>query len=256
MTGGEWPPLVPDPPGQEGKLPAIVPEIPSKNVAPKKKVVTMEAGSLISAYHQLEQHRLQPVPVGSESFCKDNPKMKVIQDYQQMDWDLMRVAVPRPKDRVVEGINKQDRALSPVPRPKGRAVEGTDKENRALDGPPVPSRHCTGTVTMVKKKGRKRMTSKKKEQLENRSIFCGPMKPKKKKKGKKSKVGGEDAQEAAVPPKVDLLYFLSWLYRLVGSENPSLEKEKEQEKTAKEGSPDSGSFGRGDQIFPHLAGLS
>ena len=249
--------MVPDPPGQEGTLPAIVPKIPSKNVAPKKKVVTMEAGSLNSAYHQLEQHRLQPVPVGSESFCKDTPKMKVIQDYQQLDWDLMRVAVPRPKDRVVEGINKEDRALDP----KGRVVEETDKKDRALDVPPVPSRHCTGAhgqkaVTMFKKKGRKRMTLAKKVQLENRSIFCGPMKPKKKKKGKKSKVGGEDAQEAAVPPKVDLLYFLSWLYRLVGSENPSLEKEKEQEKTAKEGSPDSGSFGRGDQIFPHLAGLS
>ena len=227
MTGGEWPPLVPDPPGQEGKLPAIVPKIPStnrkprgsKDVAPKKKVVTMEAGSLNSAYRQLEQHGLQPVPVGSESFCKDTPKMKVIQDYQQLDWDLMRVAVPRPKDRVVEGINKEDRALDleVVPRSKDRVVEQTNKENRALDSPPVPSRHCTGAhgqkaVTMVEKKGRKRMTLAKKVQLENRSIFCGPMKPKKKKKGKKSKIGGKDAQEAAVPLKVDLLYFLSWLY--------------------------------------------
>ena len=50
MTGEDWPPLIPDPPGQEGKLPAIVPKVPcsSKNVA-LKKVVTMEAGSLNSA---------------------------------------------------------------------------------------------------------------------------------------------------------------------------------------------------------------
>ena len=195
MTGGEWPPLVPGPPGQEGKLPAIVPKIPSTskkkegNVGSKKKVVTLEAGSLNSAYRQLEKHRFQPVPVGSESFCEETPNMKVVQDNVEMDWNLMRVAVPMTKDKVVEGINKED---------------------KALDGPVVSSCHNYGheqkAVNMVKKRRRKRMTLAKKKLLENRSIFCGPMKKKKTKRSRpnKSKAGQKDAQEAAVPPKVHL----------------------------------------------------
>ena len=227
MTGCEWPPLVPDPPGQEGKLPAIVPKVPcsSKNVA-LKKVVTMEAGSLNSAYRQLEQHGLWPVPVGSESYCKDTPKIKVVQDHQEMDWDLMRLAVPEPKDRVKEGINKDDKAMGSGEDPKssGRVAHGTKEEKKALDGPPEKA------VTMVKKKRRKGMNSKKKEQLKNRSIFCGPMKTKKK-KSKKSKVDGKDVQEAAVPPKVDLLYFLSWIHiDLLAQELPRLQKRKGKKK--------------------------
>ena len=192
MTGGEWPPLVPGPPGQEGKLPAIVPKIPSTskkkqgNVGSKKKVVTLEAGSLNSAYRQLEKHRFQPVPVGSESFCEETPNMKVVQDNVEMDWNLMRVAVPMTKDKVVEGVNKED---------------------KALDGPVVSYCHRTSAhgqkaVTMVKKRRRKRMTSPRRKLLENRSIFCGPMKKKKTKRSrpKKSKADAE----AAVPPKVHL----------------------------------------------------
>ena len=193
MTGGEWPPLVP---GQEGKLPAIVPKIPSTgkkvhgDVGSKKNVVTLEAGSLNSAYRQLEKHRLQPVPTGSESLCEKTPNMKVVQDNVEMDWNLMRVAVPMTKDKVVEGINKED---------------------KALDGPVVSSRHRTSAheqkaVTMVKKRRRKRMTSPRRKLLENRSIFCGPMKKKKTKRSRpnKSKADQKDAQEAAVPPKVHL----------------------------------------------------
>ena len=188
--------LVPGPPGQEGKLPAIVPKIPSTakkahgNVGSKKNVVTLEAGSLNSAYRQLEKHRLQPVPVGSESFCEGTPNMEVVQDNVQMGWNLMRVAVPRTKDKVVEGVNKED---------------------KALDGPVVSSRHCTSAhgqkaVTMVKKRRRKRMTSPRRKLLENRSVFCGPMKKKKTKRSrpKKSKADQKDAQEAALPPKVHL----------------------------------------------------
>ena len=198
MTGGEWPPLVPDPPGQEGKLPAIVPKIPStnqkplgsKDMSPRKKVVALEAGSLNSAYRQLEKHRLQPVPTGSESLCEKTPNMKVVQDNVEMDWNLMRVAVPMTKDKVVEGINKED---------------------KALDGPVVSSRHRTSAheqkaVTMVKKRRRKRMTSPRRKLLENRSIFCGPMKKKKTKRSRpnKSKADQKAAQEAAVHPKVHL----------------------------------------------------
>ena len=64
MTGNEWPPLVPDPPGQEGKLPRILPKIPStdkKSIGSKDKVATLEAGSLNSAYRLLDQHGLQLV---------------------------------------------------------------------------------------------------------------------------------------------------------------------------------------------------
>ena len=193
MTGGEWPPLVPDPPGQEGRLAAIVPKFPSTamhgDVGFKKKVVTLEAGSLTSAYGQLEKHRLQPVPVGSEFFCEGSPTMTVVQDNVKMNWDLMRVAVPRTNDKVVDGVNTND---------------------KALDGPAILSRHSTGSlgekeVNMVKKRGRKKMTSAKKKNLENRSIFCGPAKKTKKNRSrkKKSKACQKDAQEAAVLPKVD-----------------------------------------------------
>ena len=189
MTRDGWPPLVPDPPGQKGKLPGILPKIPSTDVrktsrSSEDKVVTLKAGSLTSAYHQLVKHGLQPVPVGSEHLCKDSPKMVVSQDNEELDWNLMRVAVPRPK---------------------GRVREGTNMEDKALDGPLVFAQLCTSlldgkkTVTMAQRKGRKKMTSAKKKQLENRSIFCGPMKKKKKKKAKKPKV------------EVNLKYSLLWI---------------------------------------------
>ena len=227
MTGDEWPPLVPDPPGQKGKLPGILPKIPSTHVgktsrSSENKVVTLKAGSLTSAYHQLEKHRLQPVPVGSEYLCKNSPKMIVSQDNEELDWDLMRVAVPRPK---------------------GRVMEGTNMEDKALDGPLVSSQLCTSlldrqmTVTMAQRKGRKRMTSAKKKQLENRSIFCGPTKKqKKKKKAKKPKVAGKDDQGADVPPEVDLRYFfLSCIgyIDLMSQEPPASETLETQENSTK-----------------------
>ena len=178
MAGEEWPPLVPHPPSQEGQdLPDILPNIPFTkgkiSSGSKDKVVTLEACSLTNAYHQLEQRGLQPVPVGSEYLCQDSPKMKVTQDHKQLDWDLMRMAVPRPKAKV---------------------IEGTNMEVKALDGPHRSSIPCTGslldgqkTVTMIKKKRKKKMTSAKKLQLKVRSIFCGEKKkkPKKKKPNKK-----------------------------------------------------------------------
>ena len=188
-AGDEWPPLVPHPPGHEGQeLPDILPNIPSTrgklSSGSKDKVVTLEAGSLNSAYHQLDQLRLQPVPAWATYLCKDSPKMKLIQDYQQLDWDLMKVAVPRPRDNVMEGINI---------------------EKKALDNPPVsfrPQPDRQKTVTMVKKKARKKMTLPKKKQMENRSIFCGPLAKKKKKpkkkKSKKAKVEEKDGQGADV----------------------------------------------------------
>ena len=199
MTGRDWPPLVPYPPGQEGKLPGILPKIPSsdKSSGSRDKVVTLEAGSLNSAYRLLEKHGLQPVPTGSTSFCKGSPKMRVFQDEEQLDWDLMRVAVPRCKGRVKEGMNKDDEALT---------------------GPLASSILCQGiqldrqkTVTMAKKKGRKKMTPAKKKQLANRSLFCGPKKPKNK---KKPKAGRKDTQSTAVPSKVNLRY-LSLKYILI-----------------------------------------
>ena len=198
MTGDDWPPLVPDPPGEGGKLPGILPKIPSneKSSGSKDKVVTLEAGSLNSAYRLLDKHGLQPVPTGSTSLCKGSPKMRVIQDMEQLDWDLMRVAVPRCK---------------------GGVKEGTNKDHKALPGPPVSSSLCQGiqlkgkkAVTMTKKRGRKKMTLAKKKQLGNRSLFCGP-----KAKKKKPKSGRKDAQSAAVPSKVNLQYFLSWKYILI-----------------------------------------
>ena len=194
MTGEDWPPLIPDPPGQEGKLPGILPKIPSneKPSGSKDKVVTLEAGSLNSAYRLLDKHGLQPVPIGSKSLCKGSPKMRVFQDMEQLDWDLMKVAVPRCKGRVKEGANKDDKAL-PGPLESSSLCQGIQ-----LDG--------QKTVTMAKKKGRKRMTLAKKKQLGNRSLFCGPKKPKKK---RKPKAGRKDAQSAAVPSKVNLQYFLS-----------------------------------------------
>ena len=223
MTGDKWPPLVPDPPGQEGKLAAIMPKFPStdkKSSGSQDKAVVLEAGSLNSAYHKLDQLGLQPVPAELTYLWNDNPKMKVFQDDQKLDWHLMRVAVPRPRDNV---------------------IEGTEKEEKALEGPNRSSVLCPGiqmagekTVTTVKKKGRKKMTSAKKVQLQNRSLFCGPMKPKKKKKGKKSKVGRKDAQGPAVPPEVDYLYFLSYKYvDLLAQEPPVSEKRKNKRKGKK-----------------------
>ena len=190
MAGEEWPPLVPRSPGHEGQeLPDILPNIPStdkgkKSRGSKDKVVTLEAGSLNRAYRLLDKHGLQPVPDGSESFCKDSPKMKVFQDKEDLDWDLMKVAVPRPRDNVMDGINM---------------------EKKALDNPPVSSRSQPDrqkTVTMVKKKGRKKMTLAKKKQMENRSLFCGPLAKKKKKpkkkKAKKAKVEEKNGQGARI----------------------------------------------------------
>ena len=209
MAGEEWPPLVPHPPGHQGQeLPDILPNIPSpdkgkRSSGSKDKVVTLEAGSLNSAYYQLEQRGLQPVPVVSTHLCQDSPKMKVTQGTEKMDWDLMRVAIPRCK---------------------GRFIEGTNMEDKALDGPHHSSILCSGnqldlqmTVTMAKKKGRKKMTLAKKKQLENRSLFCGPLKKKPKKKKpkrtKKPKVEGKDRQGVDdVPPEVDLSHFLKWIY--------------------------------------------
>ena len=175
MSDNDWPRLVAGPPGQEGKdLPAILPKIPQVDKissGSNVKVVMLEAASLNSAYHQLDQRGLQPVPVGSTYLCQDSLKLKVIQDDQELEWDLMKVAVPRPRNKV---------------------MDGTNLEKRALDGP-LPSLCHRGqldgqkTVTMAKKKGRKKMTEAKKKQLENRSIFCGPLAKKKKSKQKKSK---------------------------------------------------------------------
>ena len=230
MSANDWPRLVPGPRAQDEKdLPDIVPNIPStdkgkKSRGSKDKVVTLEAGSLNSAYRQLDQHGLQPVPNVSTHLCQDSPKMKVFQEKEDLDWDLMRVAVPRPKDRV---------------------IEGTNKEEKALDGPHRSSVLCPGirmdgekTVTMVKKKKKKKMTLAKKVQLENRSLFCGPMKKKKKpkkKKPKKSKDGRKDAQGSAVPPEVDLQYFLSYIYVDLVAQEPPVSETSSSEKRNRKG---------------------
>ena len=218
MSGNDWPLLVPDPPGQEGKWPVIMPTIPSINQGrtsmSSEDRVTLDAYSLTNAYHQLQtnayKQHLQPVPVGSEFLCKDNLKMRVVQDGQKMEWDLMRVAVSKRSNGLSEGCNKED---------------------KALDGPQPSSCLYTGSpglkaVPIVKKRRRQKMTLRKKKQLENRSLFCGPKKAKeapadgrnsknpngaddpkygkKKRKPKKLKAGGENAQEAAVGPEVGL----------------------------------------------------
>ena len=223
MSGNDWPPLVPDPPGQEGKWPEILPTIPSidqgRTSMSSEDRVTLDAYSLTNAYHQLQtnayKQHLQPVPVGSEFLCKDNLKMRVIQDGQKMEWDLIRLAVSRRSNGLSEGCNKED---------------------KALDGPERSSCLCTGSpglkaVAIVKKRRRQKMTLRKKKQLENRSLFCGPKKikeapadgrnnknpkgadgfkdGKKKRKSKKSKTGGENAQVAVVAHEVGLSYFLS-----------------------------------------------
>ena len=200
MTDDDWPPLVTDPPGQEGKLPGILPQIPStdKSGGSKDKVFTFEAGSLNSAYRLLDRHGLQPVPTGSTSLCEGNPKMRVFQDKEQLDWDLMRVAVPRCKGRLKEGTNKDDMAL-PGPLETSSLCQGIQLKGKKA-------------VTMTKKRGRKKMTLAKKKQLGNRSLFCGPKKQKKK---KKRKAGRKDAKSTADPSKVNLQYFLSWKYILI-----------------------------------------
>ena len=205
MIGNDWPPLVPYRPGEEEKLPGIVPKIPSKDEdrrwkasqdKAKENVARLEAASLTSAHNQLEKLGLQPVPVKSEHLCQDEPKMKVMEG--DLDWDLMKVAVPRGKGRLVEGINKND---------------------KALDGPHPSSILCTGsqpgvqkTVITVRKRGKKKMTPAKKKQLENRTIFCGPIKKKTKrkrtKKAKKPKVDQKDGDGAGVSPEVYLKRFL------------------------------------------------
>ena len=59
------------------------------------------------------------------------------------------------------------------------------------------------------------MTSTKKKQLENRSIFCGPTKKRPKKRGprkpKKPKVEQKDEQGADIPPEVGLQHLVSWI---------------------------------------------
>ena len=178
MTVKDWPPLVPCRPGEEEKLPGILPNIPPTGLLKasedeaKTKALRLEAASLTNAYDQLEKHGLQPVPAGSKHLCKDSPKMKVAQG--GIDWDLMKVAVTRSKDRLVEGVNKDDKALD-FDRDR-QSIPSTETDNQ----PYVQKR-----VTMVKKKSRKKMTLAKKRQLENRSIFCGPNKKKKKPKKKK-----------------------------------------------------------------------
>ena len=197
MTGKDWPPLVPYRPGEEEKLPEILPDLPptvgakrlkaSEDEA-KNRAIRLEAASLTSAYHQLEKHGLRPVPDGSKHLCKDSPKMKVTQG--DIDWDLMKVAVTGSKDSLKDGINKEDEPLD------------FDR-----DRPPIPSTdndiqpYVQKRVTMVKKKGKKKTTPAKKRQLENRSIFCGPIKKKKKPKKKmltKAKVEEKDGKGADV----------------------------------------------------------
>ena len=209
MIGNDWPPLVPYRPGEEEKLPGILPKIPSKDEdrrwrasqdKAKEKVVRLEAASLTSAYNQLEKHGLQPVPVESEHLCQDDLKMKVMEG--DLDWDLMKVAVPRGKVRLVEGINNDDKALDGPHRPSNNLC--------ASNQPGVQK-----TVIMVRKRGKKKMTSAKKKQLENRSIFCGPTKKRPKKRGprkpKKPKVEQKDEQGADIPPEVGLQYLVSWI---------------------------------------------
>ena len=187
MAGEEWPPLVPHPPGHQGQeLPDILPNIPSpdkgkRSSGSKDKVVTLEAGSLNSAYCQLEQRGLQPVPVVSTHLCQDSPKMKVIQDHEQLDWDLMRMAVPRPKDKVMEGTNLEVKALD-GPQPSSILYTGSQ-----LDG--------QKTVTMIKKKRKKNMTSAKKLQLKARSLFCGEKKKRPRKKKSKKKKDPKNGQK-------------------------------------------------------------
>ena len=181
-AGEEWPPLVPHPPSHGGQdLPDILPNIPPTrgkiSSGSKDKVVTLEACSLNNAYRQLEQHGLQPVPVVSTHLCQDSPKMKVIQDHEQLDWDLMRMAVPRPKDKVMEGTNMEVKALD-GPQPSSILYTGrTDRQK---------------TVTMIKKKRKKNMTSAKKLQLKVRILFCGEKKKKPKKKKSKKKKDPKD----------------------------------------------------------------
>ena len=209
MIGNDWPPLVPYRPGEEEKLPGILPKIPSKDEdrrwrasqdKAKEKVVRLEAASLTSAYNQLEKHGLHPVPVGSEHLCQDNLKMKVMEG--DLDWDLMKVAVPRGKVRLVEGINNDDKALDGPHRPSNNLCVGNQQGVQK-------------TVIMVRKRGKKKMTSTKKKQLENRSIFCGPTKKRPKKRGprkpKKPKVEQKDEQGADIPPEVGLQHLVSWI---------------------------------------------
>ena len=209
MIGNDWPPLVPYRPGEEEKLPGILPKIPSKDEdrrwrasqdKAKEKVVRLEAASLTSAYNQLEKHGLQPVPVGSEHLCQDDLKMKVMEG--DLDWDLMKVAVPRGKVRLVEGINNDDKALDGPHRPSNNLCVGNQQGVQK-------------TVIMVRKRGKKKMTSTKKKQLENRSIFCGPTKKRPKKRGprkpKKPKVEQKDGDGAEVSPEVHLKCFLFFI---------------------------------------------
>ena len=95
-------------------------------------------------------------------------------------------------------------------------------EDKALDGPHPSSILCTGsqlygqkTVTMIKKKRKKKMTSAKKLQLKVRSIFCGEKKKKPKKKKPKKKTDPKDGQKESC------------------KEIPSLRKRKSRKKCAR-----------------------
>ena len=194
MTGNEWPPLlVPDPSGQDGKSPGILPKFPSTDTKEKckEKEEVLVADSLTNAYQQLEAKNLQPVPVGSKSLCYEGKKMTVFQDKLTMEWDLMEEAVPSRRDRVKTGENQE-----------GKALVGPNDSARLYTDALVVQK----TVTIVKKRRKQKMTLKKKKMLENRSIFCGskinipkiPGEPKdgpKKRKAKKPKVGVKNPQE-------------------------------------------------------------
>ena len=231
MTGNEWPPLlVPDPSGQDGKSPGILPKFPSTDTKEKckEKEEVLVADSLTNAYQQLESKNLQPVPVGSKSLCYKGKKMKVFQDKLTMEWDLMEEAVPSRRDRVKTGENQE-----------GKALVGPNDSARLYTDALVVQK----TVTIVKKRRKQKMTLKKKKMLENRSIFCGskinipkiPGEPKdgpKKRKAKKPKVG-----DAAVPPEVNLDYFLSWIWIDLMFQEPSSSKKiprKRERKNKKE----------------------
>ena len=218
MAGNNWPPLVPDLPGQEGKSPGTLPKIPSTDEGcgqrredckekSKEKEDMLVAESLASAYRQLEDKKLQPVSSEWKFLCYKGKKMTVFQDSQKLDWNLMEVATYKPKDRVKVGKNL---------------------DAKALVGPLSSSSLCISsqvdvqkTVTMVKRRGKHTRTLEKKRQLENRSIFCGPKKVKanpknqpkmdksehkdgKKTKAKKSKDGRNNQQDAVVSPEADL----------------------------------------------------
>ena len=125
MAGNEWPPLlVPDPPGQEGKSPDILPKIPStdegkrsKGCEENSKVLVVE--SLTSAYRQLEDKKLQPVPSWSKSLCYEGKKMTVFQDSQKLD-DVLRLRGGAGEEDSSSG--DEERKMLPPPRKRQRGL--------------------------------------------------------------------------------------------------------------------------------------